>query len=73
MHVGRVALGVSIIPIVWAIIVHTLLEVLRSRMDELQSGELEATLLEAGGDGANETALDGIGLGRQSNSQHLLS
>lgn len=73
MHGGRVVVGVSIIPLVRAIIVHTLLEVLRSGMDELHGGELEATLLEAGDDGANETALDGIGLWRRSNSQHRLS
>ena len=40
----------------------TLLEVLRGSVDKLQSNELEATLLEAGDDLADESTLDAVGL-----------
>ena len=40
----------------------TLLEVLRGSVDKLHSNELEATLLEAADDVADETALDAVGL-----------
>ena len=39
-----------------------LLEVLLAGGDELDGGELVAAVLEAGDDGANESALDTIGL-----------
>ena len=42
--------------------VHTLLEVLFGRVDQLQGNELEATLFKAGDDLANESTLDTIGL-----------
>lgn len=40
----------------------TLLEVLRGSVNELESLELEATLLEAADDVANESTLDTVGL-----------
>ena len=40
----------------------TLLEVLRGSVDELEGNELEATLLEAADDVADESALDTVGL-----------
>lgn len=40
----------------------TLLEVLRGSVNELESLELEATLLEAADDVANEPTLDTVGL-----------
>ena len=40
----------------------TLLEVLRGSVDKLHSNELEATLLEAANDVADEAALDTVGL-----------
>jgi hypothetical protein len=42
----------------------TLLEVLGGRMDELESDEFEAALLEAADNVADETALDAIRLER---------
>lgn len=41
---------------------HTLLEMLLGSMNQLESDELEPTLLEAGEDGANESTLNTIGL-----------
>lgn len=38
-----------------------LLEVLLGGLGELEGNKLEATLLEAGDDGADETALDAVG------------
>jgi hypothetical protein len=43
---------------------HTLLEVLGSSVDELQSNELESTLLETADDIADESPLDTVGLTR---------
>lgn len=43
----------------------TLLEVLRGSVDHLERDKLEATLLETGDDGANETALDTVRLWRR--------
>ena len=40
----------------------TLLEVLGGGVNELERNELEAALLEAGDDGADEAALDAVGL-----------
>ena len=42
----------------------TLLEVLRGSVDKLHSNELEATLLEAADDVANDAALDTVRLHR---------
>ena len=42
----------------------TLLEVLGGSVDELQSGELEAALLEAADDVADDATLDAVGLQR---------
>lgn len=41
---------------------HTLLKVLGGSVDELEGDELEATLLEASDDVANESTLDTVGL-----------
>ena len=41
---------------------HTLLEVLGGSVDELERGELEAALLEAGDDVADDATLDAVGL-----------
>ena len=43
----------------------TLLEVVGSSLDELQSEELEATLFESADDIANESPLDTVGLERE--------
>ena len=40
----------------------TVLEVLRGRLDKLHRNELEAALLKAGDDRANESTLDTVGL-----------
>lgn len=49
----------------------TLLEVLRGSVNKLQSNELEATLLEAGDDLADESTLDTVGL--QSHRNYVLA
>ena len=48
---------------------HTLLEVLGGSVDELESNELEAALLETADDVANEPALDAVGLQRRDASR----